>query len=215
MPGSNIDSPLFQTLIPLRFNYLGLAETVQPPGKRYGFHGLSYEFIARALPEHSHRANGRVIVAHLGNGASMAAMVNRKCVATTLGFSTIDGLMMGTRCGNIVILVDASLSHPQGFSPFGLVSQETVVVLSGSSASITEAYALIKKVSHFCYRSWPRSCPARSDSSPDQAPLRHPCRSGPSVPPAHPAATRPQRPERWRAAACEIRSTCSCSTLLR
>jgi len=47
-----------------------------------------------------------------------------------------------------VILVDASMAHPNGFSPFGLVSQETVVVLSGSSASITEAYALIKKVSH-------------------------------------------------------------------
>lgn len=47
-----------------------------------------------------------------------------------------------------VILVDASMAHPTGFSPFGLVSQETVVVLSGSSASITEAYALIKKVSH-------------------------------------------------------------------
>ncbi len=47
-----------------------------------------------------------------------------------------------------VILVDASMAHPNGFSPFGLVSQETVVVLSGNSASITEAYALIKKVSH-------------------------------------------------------------------
>ena len=47
-----------------------------------------------------------------------------------------------------VILVDASMAHPTGFSPFGVVSQETVVVLSGSSASITEAYALIKKVSH-------------------------------------------------------------------
>lgn len=47
-----------------------------------------------------------------------------------------------------VILVDASMAHPAGFSPFGLVSQETVVVLSGSSASITEAYALVKKVSH-------------------------------------------------------------------
>ena len=69
--------------------------------KRYGFHGLSYEYIARALPQHSHRADGRVVVCHLGNGASMAAMVRRKCVATTLGFSTIDGLMMGTRCGNI------------------------------------------------------------------------------------------------------------------
>ena len=80
----------------------GLPRALTAEGiKRYGFHGLSYEFIARALPQHSHRAHGRVVVAHLGNGASMAAMVNRKCVATTLGFSTIDGLLMGTRCGNL------------------------------------------------------------------------------------------------------------------
>src|SRR5574343_235148 len=80
----------------------GLPRALTAEGiKRYGFHGLSYEFIARALPEHSHRASGRVVVAHLGNGASMAAMVNRKCDATTLGVSTIDGLMMGTRCGNL------------------------------------------------------------------------------------------------------------------
>jgi acetate kinase len=80
----------------------GLPRAITAEGvKRYGFHGLSYEFIARALPQHSSRADGRVVVAHLGNGASMAAMVNRKCVATTLGFSTIDGLVMGTRCGNL------------------------------------------------------------------------------------------------------------------
>ena len=80
----------------------GLPRNITAEGiKRYGFHGLSYEFIARALPQHSGRASGRVVVAHLGNGASMAAMVDRKCVATTLGFSTIDGLVMGTRCGNL------------------------------------------------------------------------------------------------------------------
>jgi acetate kinase len=69
--------------------------------KRYGFHGISYEYIASVLPQHTDKADGRVIVAHLGNGASMTAMVERKCVATTLGFSTLDGLIMGTRCGPI------------------------------------------------------------------------------------------------------------------
>jgi acetate kinase len=69
--------------------------------KRYGFHGISYEYIASVLPTHTAKADGRVVVAHLGNGASMTAMVERKCVATTLGFSTIDGLVMGTRCGTI------------------------------------------------------------------------------------------------------------------
>ena len=69
---------------------------------RYGFHGLSYEYIASVLPEHlGEKAEGRVIVAHLGNGASMCAMKQRKSVATTMGFTALDGLMMGTRCGNL------------------------------------------------------------------------------------------------------------------
>jgi acetate kinase len=69
--------------------------------KRYGFHGLSYEFIARVLPEHTAKADGRVIVAHLGNGSSACAMIARKSIASTMGFTAIDGLMMGTRTGAI------------------------------------------------------------------------------------------------------------------
>ncbi len=67
---------------------------------RYGFHGLSYEYIASVLPGYAgKKAQGRVIVAHLGNGASMCAMKQRRSVATTMGFTALDGLMMGTRCG--------------------------------------------------------------------------------------------------------------------
>lgn len=70
--------------------------------RRYGFHGLSYEFIASRLPALlGERAEGRVVVAHLGNGASMCAMYRRKSIATTMGFTALDGLMMGTRCGAI------------------------------------------------------------------------------------------------------------------
>lgn len=70
--------------------------------KRYGFHGLSYEFIASVLPEYlDERADGRIIVAHLGSGASLCAMLRRRSVATTMGFTALDGLLMGTRCGNI------------------------------------------------------------------------------------------------------------------
>ena len=66
--------------------------------RRYGFHGLSYEFIAAALPGVlGAAAEGRVIVAHLGNGASLCAMHGRRSIATTMGFSTLDGLVMGTR----------------------------------------------------------------------------------------------------------------------
>jgi acetate kinase len=70
--------------------------------RRYGFHGLSYEYVASVL--WSHRpdlASGRTIVAHLGNGASLCALQHGRSVATTMGFTALDGLVMGTRCGAI------------------------------------------------------------------------------------------------------------------
>jgi acetate kinase len=70
--------------------------------RRYGFHGLSYEYIAGAFPGlDAKAASGRVIVAHLGNGASLCAMKAGKSVASTMGFTAVDGLPMGTRCGTI------------------------------------------------------------------------------------------------------------------
>ncbi len=68
--------------------------------RRYGFHGLSYAYMAEVLAErHGEAACGRTIVAHLGSGASLCAMQGLESVATTMGFSALDGLMMGTRCG--------------------------------------------------------------------------------------------------------------------
>jgi acetate kinase len=70
--------------------------------KRYGFHGLSYEYIASVLPKYDEKlASGRIVVAHLGNGASMCAIRNGMSVATTMGFTAVEGLPMGTRCGTI------------------------------------------------------------------------------------------------------------------
>jgi acetate kinase len=70
--------------------------------RRYGFHGLSYEYMSVALAErHGAAARGRTIVAHLGSGASLCAMHELRSVATTMGFSALDGLMMGTRCGSL------------------------------------------------------------------------------------------------------------------
>ncbi|GAB6050146.1 acetate kinase [Hydrogenophilus islandicus] len=71
--------------------------------RRYGFHGLSYAFVASRLPAilGPELARGRVVVAHLGNGASMCALRDGKSVASTMGFTALDGLMMGTRCGSI------------------------------------------------------------------------------------------------------------------
>jgi len=70
--------------------------------RRYGFHGLSYEYIASVLPERAPDiAGGRVVVAHLGNGASACAMRAGVSVATTMGFTALEGLPMGTRCGDL------------------------------------------------------------------------------------------------------------------
>ena len=84
---------------------------------RYGFHGLSYEYIAKALQERDiPNAAGRVVVAHLGNGASMCAMKNCKSVATTMGFTALDGLLMGRRCGALDAGVVIDLIDNQGMT---------------------------------------------------------------------------------------------------
>ncbi|WP_394752218.1 acetate/propionate family kinase [Crenothrix sp.] len=80
--------------LPRRFSDQGV--------RRYGFHGLSYEYIASVLPTLGPKLQqARIIVAHLGNGASLCALQNGRSIATTMGFSPLDGLVMGTRCGNI------------------------------------------------------------------------------------------------------------------
>jgi acetate kinase len=80
--------------LPLRYFHNGL--------RRYGFHGLSYEYISRRMRDiAADYAGGRVIVAHLGSGASMCALREGRSIASTMGFSVLDGLPMGTRCGQI------------------------------------------------------------------------------------------------------------------
>lgn len=69
--------------------------------RRYGFHGLSYQYIMGVLKQRCDQAKGRVVMAHLGNGASLCATRDGKSCATTMGFSTLDGLMMGTRSGSL------------------------------------------------------------------------------------------------------------------
>ena len=77
-------------------------ELCQGGVERYGFHGISYEYIASVLPEVAPEiADGRVIVAHLGSGASLCALKDRKSVDTTMSFTAVDGLCMGTRPGAI------------------------------------------------------------------------------------------------------------------
>jgi acetate kinase len=83
--------------------------------RRYGFHGLSYEYIAQRLRDIAPDiAKGRVIAAHLGNGASLCAMRAGRSIDTTMGFTALDGLVMGTRCGNIDPGVILYLEEQQG-----------------------------------------------------------------------------------------------------
>ena len=85
--------------------------------RRYGFHGLSYAFVSERLRTlDPGLAAGRVIVAHLGNGASLCALKNGASVDTTMGFTTLDGLMMGTRCGSLDPGVILYLQQQAGLS---------------------------------------------------------------------------------------------------
>jgi acetate kinase len=130
--------------------------------KRYGFHGLSYDYIAGVLPRHlGTRADGRVIVAHLGNGASLCAMRDRKSVATTMGFTALDGLMMGTRCGAIDPGVLLYLMREKALSADQiedlLYRRSGLLGVSGSSSDMRElltspAPEAKEALDLFCYR---------------------------------------------------------------
>ncbi|GAP34360.1 acetate/propionate family kinase [Piscinibacter sakaiensis] len=93
----------FHHTLPLEERLLPLPWSAWERGlRRYGFHGLSYEYIATALAERHGEADAaaaRTVVAHLGSGASLCALQGLRSVATTMGFSALDGLMMGSRCG--------------------------------------------------------------------------------------------------------------------
>jgi acetate kinase len=130
--------------------------------KRYGFHGLSYEYVASVLPRHDTRAAaGRTVVLHLGNGASMCALLGGRSVATTMSFTALDGLPMGTRCGALdpgVVLylltarkLDAGelervLYHESGLLGVSGVSSDMRVLLASADPRARDAVAL------FCYR---------------------------------------------------------------
>ena len=111
--------------------------------RRYGFHGLSYEFIARRLSELSPRAaNGRTVVAHLGSGVSMCALQQGRSIATTMGFTALDGCPMGTRTGNLDPGVVLYLARERGLSLDAiedlLYKRSGLLGLSGVSSDMRE-----------------------------------------------------------------------------
>lgn len=114
--------------------------------RRYGFHGISYEYIAGKLRELAPRiASGRVIAAHLGNGASMCAMADGKSVDSTMGFTALDGLVMGTRSGSIDPGVVLYLMQARGMTAAeitGLLYKKSGLLgVSGISADMRDLLA--------------------------------------------------------------------------
>jgi acetate kinase len=93
----------FHSTLPPVARRTGLPLALEAEGiRRYGFHGLSYEYIAGRLAEEAPElARGRTVVAHLGSGASLCALQAGRSIATTMGFSSLDGLLMATRCGSL------------------------------------------------------------------------------------------------------------------
>jgi len=95
------DTAFHATLPEVAYSF-ALPQALSEQGvRRYGFHGLSYQYVMSVIQQRSSQANGRVLMAHLGNGASLCAAIEGRSCATTMGFSALEGLMMGTRCGTL------------------------------------------------------------------------------------------------------------------
>ncbi|MEO8848229.1 MAG: acetate/propionate family kinase [Casimicrobiaceae bacterium] len=156
------DTAFHRTLPPVAQTYALPREMTAAGIRRYGFHGLSYEFIAARLREIDPAlAKGRVVVAHLGNGASMCAIHDGRSVATTMGMTALEGLMMGTRTGSIdpgVLLylqrergmderaLEDLLYHRSGLLGVSGVASDVRVLLASEDPHARFAIEL------FCYR---------------------------------------------------------------
>lgn len=155
----------FHHTIPEVAHTFALPKSLYEEGvRRYGFHGLSYEYIMNVLPQHSAtEADGRIVIAHLGQGASLCAIRNRQSVATTMTFTPLDGLPMGTRCGSIdpaVVLylfreknmtVDAIsdlLHHQSGLAGLSGISGDMKTLLGSDRADARKAVDIF--VYHIC-----------------------------------------------------------------
>jgi len=125
-------------------DHFAIPESLYAEGvRRYGFHGLSYEYIADRLKQlFPDAAKGRVIVAHLGSGASMCALLNGRSIDSTMGFTALDGLPMGTRCGQIdpgvlLYLMAEKAMSPEAVQKF-LYSECGLKGLSGISNDVRD-----------------------------------------------------------------------------
>ena len=152
----------FHHTMPRVAQQFALPRAISDAGVRcYGFHGLSYEWIAgRLVSEVPELAQGRVIVAHLGAGASLCALDKGVSIATTMGISVLDGLMMATRCGSLdpgVIFYLARLGHSLPAIEDMLYNRSGLLGVSGISGDIrvllaSEAAEAREAIELFTYR---------------------------------------------------------------
>lgn len=148
----------FHHAMPTEAQAVAVPRALQDAGvRRYGFHGLSYEsIVSRLASENPELVRGRVVVAHLGAGASLCALQGGASIATTMGFSTLDGLMMATRCGHVdpgvllylarqghsVAEIEDMLYHQSGLLGVSGISGDMRVLLASDDARAAEAIAL-------------------------------------------------------------------------
>lgn len=156
------DTSFHQTQQPLAKLFALPRELIEVGIIRYGFHGISYEYIATVIADKiGSVGNDRVIVAHLGNGASICAMHKGKSIATSMGFTALDGLMMGTRCGHIdpgiILYLQQGLNYSVDQVAKLLYQQSGLVGVSGISNDIRDLLEsndphAIEAIDLFCYR---------------------------------------------------------------
>jgi acetate kinase len=133
------DTAFHRTLSPLETTFAIDKKLTQSGVRRFGFHGLSYQFLNQVLQDMSPRSAGRTVMAHLGNGASLCATVEHQSCATTMGFSALDGLMMGSRSGALdpgvlLYLMEQGWSHDAIQKM--LYKQSGLLGVSGESADM-------------------------------------------------------------------------------
>ena len=143
----------FHASAPLLHQSFALPTELRQQGiRRYGFHGLSYQYIMSVLEQQSKHAHDRVLMAHLGNGASLCAAHQGKSCASTMGFSALDGLMMGTRAGNldsgvVLYLLEQGWTHDQLQTL--LYKQSGLLGVSGISADMRTLRAKKNQAAEF------------------------------------------------------------------
>ncbi|RKP49597.1 acetate/propionate family kinase [Pararobbsia silviterrae] len=156
------DTAFHATQSPLTTHYALPPDITRRGVRRYGFHGLSYEYIARVLPDYDSRAaSGKTVALHLGNGASMTAMADGKSVASSMGFTAVEGIPMGTRSGSldpgvILWMIDEAKMDTRAIADL-LYKRSGLLGVSGISSDMrtllaSDAPSAAEAVDLFCYR---------------------------------------------------------------